>query len=326
MFAGGTGVAPFLGFIRDRANQEKSGDCWLFMGTRTRAEFYFQEGFEAMMAKGGLHIRAAFSRDPVEAKFVQNGSGGRFVFEPGEKRYIGDEILAEENAKVLWDLLRSKKDGGQEAHFYVCGRTGFASSVMDAIKGVIRRYSEGNDEEKEKMVNRTLYRLVGKERYLQDIFTTYTGSIIDKKQIYPTSEIVLHNNHKSGFWMVINGRVYDISEFGHLHAGGFKILHAYAGMDGTQAYRKVLHHTNPEVDSMLGMYEIGVVRRLDFGMEWGVVAGPDGLHFMSLADIYRAWIRFLYNVVEMENALYNDYLLKEQTIIADDPPRCLSTD
>jgi hypothetical protein len=71
---------------------------------------------------------------------------------------------------------------------------------------------------------------------------------------------------------------------------------------------------------MLGMYEIGVVRRLDFGMEGGVVVGPDGLRFMSLADIYRAWIRSLYNVVEMENALYNDYTLKEHTLIADDPP------
>jgi hypothetical protein len=55
-------------------------------------------------------------------------------------------------------------------------------------------------------------------------------------------------------------------------------------------------------------------------MEWGVVVGPDGLRFMSLADIYRAWMRFLYNVVEMENALYNDYTLKELTLIADDPP------
>jgi sulfite reductase (NADPH) flavoprotein alpha-component len=320
MFAGGTGVAPFRGFIRERANQENAGDSWLFLGTRTRAEFYYQEEFEPIVAKGGLHIRAAFSRDPVEAKFVLNGSGGHFAFEPSEKRYIGDEILREENAKLLWDLLRSKKEGGQEGYFYVCGRTGFASSVMDAIKGVLRRYSKGTDEEKEEMVNRILYRLVGEERYLQDIFTTYTGSHIDKKQVLPASEIVLHNSHEKGFWMVIDGRVYDINEFGQLHAGGFKILHAYAGMDGTLAYRKVLHHVNPEVDSMLGMYEIGVVRRLDFGMEWGVAAGPDGLRFMLLADIYRAWIRFLYNVVEMENALYNDYLLKEQTIIADDPP------
>ena len=75
-----------------------------------------------------------------------------------------------------------------------------------------------------------------------------------------------------------------------------------------------------EVESMLGMYDIGVVRRLDFGMEWGVVIGPDGLRFMSLDDVYRAWVRFLYNVVEMENALHNDYSLKKHTLIADDSP------
>jgi sulfite reductase (NADPH) flavoprotein alpha-component len=131
---------------------------------------------------------------------------------------------------------------------------------------------------------------------------------------------VLRNNHEDGFWMVVDGRIYDMNEFGHLHPGGFKIIHAYAGMDATLAYQKVLHHVNPEVDSMLGMYEIGVVRRLDFGMEWGVVVGPDGLRFMLLADVYRAWIRFLYNIVEMENALYNDYSLKEHTLIAYDSP------
>jgi sulfite reductase (NADPH) flavoprotein alpha-component len=321
MFAGGTGVAPFRGFIMERNQQENVGDSWLFLGVRSRQEFYYKEQFEPIVANGRLHLRPAFSRDAVDTRFVKNGQGGgHFVFEPGEKRYIGDEMLREENAKALWDILRSKKDGGQGGHLYVCGRTGFASSVMKAIKEILRRYCQGSPEEIEAQVNQTLYRLVGEERYKQDIFTTYTGSHIDQKQAYYASEIVLHNNHEDGFWMVINGRVYDMNEFGHLHPGGFKIIHGYAGMDGTQAYEKVLHHVNPEVDSMLGMYELGVVRRLDFGMEWGVVVAPDGLRFMTLADVYRAWIRFLYNVVEMENALYNDYSLKEQTIIADDSP------
>ncbi|MCP4360761.1 MAG: FHA domain-containing protein [Chloroflexi bacterium] len=316
MFAGGTGIAPFRGFIMERDQQENVGDSWLFLGVRTREEFYYKEQFEPIVANGRLHIRPAFSRDAVDTKF----DNGRFTFEPGEKRYIGEEMLREENAKMLWDVLRSKKDGGQGGHLYVCGRTGFAVSVMDAIKEVLRRYSQGSSEEIEAQINKILYRLVGEDRYKQDIFTTYTGSHIDQKQTYDASEIVLHNNHTDGFWMVISGRVYDMNEFGHLHAGGFKIIHSYAGMDGTQAYEKVKHHINPEVDSMLGMYELGVVRRLDFGMEWGVVVGPDGLRFMLLADVYRAWIHFLYNVVEMENALYNDYSLKEQTIIADDSP------
>jgi sulfite reductase (NADPH) flavoprotein alpha-component len=191
---------------------------------------------------------------------------------------------------------------------------------MDAIKEILRRYNEGTEAEIEQQVNQTLYRMVGEERYMQDIFTTYTGSYIDQKTTYDASEIVRHNNEENGYWMVIDGRVYDMNEFKHLHPGGFKILDAYAGMDATLAYQKVLHHVNPEVDSMLGMYEMGVVRRLDFGMEWGVVIGPDGLRFMSLDDVYRAWVRFMYNVVEMENALHNDYSLKEHTLIADDSP------
>jgi len=316
MFAGGTGIAPFRGFIMERDQQENVGDSWLFLGVRTREEFYYKEQLEPIVANGRLYVRPAFSRDAVDAKFVN----GRFTFEPGQKRYIGEEMLREENAQMLWDVLRSKKDGGQGGHLYVCGRTGFASSVMDAIKTIIRRYTQGTKEETEEQVNQILYQLVGEDRYKQDIFTTYTGSHIDQKQTYDASEIVLHNNQTDGFWMVISGRVYDMNEFGHLHAGGFKIIHSYAGMDGTQAYEKVQHHINPEVDSMLGMYELGVVRRLDFGMEWGVVVSPDGLRYMSLADVYRAWIHFLYNVVEMENALFNDYSLKGQTIIANDSP------
>ncbi|MFC1878299.1 FHA domain-containing protein [Chloroflexota bacterium] len=320
MFAGGTGMAPFRGFILERSQQENPGDTWLFLGTRTKEEFYYQDELEPIAARGRLHVRLACSRDAVSAKFVADGDGGQYVFEPGEKRYIGDEMLQGENARVLWDLLRSQKDGGQGAYFYVCGRTGFANSVMDAIKEILRRYIVSPEEDKEEAANQVLYRLVGEERYRQDIFTTYTGSHIDKKQTYNASEIVVFNNDNKGYWMVISGRVYDLTEFAHLHAGGFKILLGYSGMDATQAYQKVLHHVNPEVDSMLGMYEIGIVRRLDFGMEWGVVVGPDGLRFMSLADAYRAWIRFLYNVVEMENALSNDYTLKEHSLIADDPP------
>jgi sulfite reductase (NADPH) flavoprotein alpha-component len=316
MFAGGTGVAPFRGFIHERAQQANGGENWLFVGTRTRDEFYYQEEFEPLAAQGKLNVRPAFSRDAVDVKL----QGDKFAFEPGDRRYIGDEMLREENAKALWDLLRSKKEGGQGACFYVCGRTGFANSVMEAIKEILRRYSEGTEEEIEQQVNQTLYRTVGEERYMQDIFTTYTGSYIDQKTTYDASEIALHNKEENGYWMVIDGRVYDMNEFKHLHPGGFKIIEAYAGMDATPAYQKVLHHVNPEVDSMLGMYEIGVVRRLDFGMEWGVVIGPDGLRFMSLDDVYRAWVRFLYNVVEMENALHNDYSLKKHTLIADDSP------
>ena len=52
--------------------------------------------------------------------------------------------------------------------------------------------------------------------------------------------------------------------------------------------------------------------------------GPDGLRFISLADVYRAWIRFLYNVVEMENALRNDFSLRHQALTRDETSTALS--
>src|SRR5262249_22460906 len=80
----------------------------------------------------------------------------------------------------------------------------------------------------------------------------------------------------------------------------------YVGLDATDAYRAVLHHLNTEVDAMLGMYEIGHIRRLQFKERWGVAIGPRGLFYVSVEDVFLDWVRFLYYVVEMENALAND--------------------
>ncbi|MCH7610981.1 MAG: FHA domain-containing protein [Chloroflexi bacterium] len=320
MFAGGTGIAPFLSFIHARAQQEDAGESWLFYATRTRADFYFQEELEQIASKGRLHVRPAFSRDDVDTKFESNGDGAHFVFEPGQKRYIGDEMLREENAGLLWDLLRSKEEGGQGAYFYVCGRTGFAVAVADGIQAVMRRFSEGSEQEKERAAKEMLHRLVGEDRYMQDIFTTYTGSQMQQQQTYDASEVALHNDEGNGYWMIVSGRVYDLTEFAHMHPGGLKIIHEYTGMDATDAYQKILHHVNPEVDSMLGMYEIGAIRRLDLGMEWGVAVGPDGLQVITLADAFRLWMRFLHFVVELENSLRNDFSILQEPTTRDEAP------
>jgi len=83
-------------------------------------------------------------------------------------------------------------------------------------------------------------------------------------------------------------------------------------MDATSAYHIVNHHVNPEVDAMLGRYEIGVVRRLDFGAAWDLAVGPHGLHVVTLADLYKVWVRFLYGVVELENGLHNSFALQQR--------------
>src|SRR5258706_15470500 len=267
MFAGGTGFAPFRSFILKRAQQAQPGETWLFFETRTRTEIYYQDELAQIVSQGRLNLRIAFSRDDVNYQQIPNGNDKQLVFEPGERHSIGDEILKEANVKALWNLLQSQENGGQGGYFYLCGRTGFANAVMNAIKTVIYRHSLGPEEEREKAVQTTLYDLVGKGRYLQEIFTTYTGSHLEGQATYDASEIGLHNDDEHGYWMIIDGRLYDVTEFAQLHPGGVKIIREYAGMDATQPYQKILHHVNPEVNSMLGMYEIGKVRRLNFGME-----------------------------------------------------------
>jgi sulfite reductase (NADPH) flavoprotein alpha-component len=260
----------------------------------------------------------------VEVRFVAEDDGGRCIFEPGQRHRIADEMLREDNARLLWDLLRGEQEGGRGAYFYVCGHTGFAKAVMDALKAVVHRFSEGDEEQRVQVARRRLYRLAAEDRYMQDIFTTYTGAHIENKREIDASEVVLHDNPEDGYWMIIDGRVYDVTEFAHLHPGGFKIIRDFAGMDATQPYQKVRHHVNPEVDSLLGMYEIGKVRRLNFGATWGTAIGPSGLHFVSLEDAYRLWIRLLYFVAEIENTLHNEFSLRREALTYDETRTAVS--
>jgi hypothetical protein len=69
---------------------------------------------------------------------------------------------------------------------------------------------------------------------------------------------------------------------------------------------------------MLSMYKIGQVRRLRFGGEWGIALTPDGFQYLSLHDAYRYWVRFLYLVTEMQNALGNDFSYMTLPTVAGD--------
>jgi sulfite reductase alpha subunit-like flavoprotein len=314
MFAGGTGLAPFRGLLQARARQPGAGESWLFFGTRSRADLYYQQELIELLAQGRLHIRVAFSRDDVRARSTDD----RLVVEPDTRHYIGDEMLREENARQLWQLLQRREDGGLGACFYVCGRTSFARSVLDAIKAILYRFAEGSEQGRLEHARQALYRLVGEDRLMLEIFTTYAGPQFEQRRTIDASEVVSHNNDQDGYWMIISGRVYDLTEFAHLHPGGLKIIRSYAGMDATAAYQKVLHDVNSEVDAMRGMYEIGAVRRLNFGAASGVAIGPKGVQLVTLKDIYRAWIGLLYTIVEMENALHNDYGIREEPVTYDE--------
>jgi hypothetical protein len=122
-------------------------------------------------------------------------------------------------------------------------------------------------------------RLIGQGRYQQDVFTSYRAELA-APVLFDASEVALHNDDEHGYWMTIDGAVYDVTEFAHRHPGGRAIIVEHAGRDATKSYRTVEHHLDPEIEAMLGMYKIGMIRRLEFGSRWCIAVGPKGLVFV----------------------------------------------
>ncbi|MGH2830543.1 MAG: cytochrome b5 domain-containing protein, partial [Actinomycetota bacterium] len=294
MFAGGTGVSPFLGFIQGRVVEPEAGEAWLFLGARTFAEVPQNEALERAVALGRLDVRFAFSREDVEVRVERASEAIRFAPRPGARRRIDEAILDDENAKTLRRLLSDRARGGSEAIVYVCGRSGFATSVRTALGRVLADL--GND----------LAGLAAAGRYVEEIFTSYTAPVEKATRVIDASDVAMHNDDEQGSWMVLDGRVYDITPLLQLHPGGSTILTGYAGLDATAAFAAVGHSRDPSVSAVRSLYEIGVVRRLDFGSAWAVAIGRNGLRSVRIDDLYRAWARLLYLVVEMENAFRND--------------------
>ncbi|MCJ1363097.1 Cytochrome b2, mitochondrial precursor [Acarospora aff. strigata] len=61
-------------------------------------------------------------------------------------------------------------------------------------------------------------------------------------------EVKKHNNEES-CWVIVHGRVYDVTEFMPEHPGGMKIILKYAGKDATEAYEPI--HPPDTLDKFL---------------------------------------------------------------------------
>lgn len=314
MFAAGTGIAPFRGFLEARA-RAACGRNVLVLSVRDVDSICYRSELEALQAAGKLDLHVAVSRQPVRPVFDR--ARGCLNMAPGEACRVDGLLRDRAIAQDLRQLVLGPEHGGQGAVIYVCGRATFAVSVLEAVVGLL---GEGaSPEEAHEDGYRALYRMIGANRYMQDVFTTYTGSTATKERHVDVSELILRNTPEAGLWQAIGGRVYDVTRFAQMHPGGAKILQSYAGLDATAAYQKVDHHRNPEVDSMLAMFELGVMRRLDFGMEWTVTAGENGLQFMLLSTLFRSWVRFVYLFVEIENAYAAAVSIREEAIIPPEP-------
>lgn len=298
MVAAGSGIAPFLGFCEARARDPRSGPTLLVLGLRSPDDLVGREDLDRWAAAGALTVHAAFSRRDETLAF--DPATGAHGVVPGKARRL-DALLGEpEYAALLAELVRPEAAGGAGGHVYVCGRADIAAAVMAAVRTAVAEHAPDLDPDS------VLRRMVADARYAQDVFTTYRGHARSEAPI-EISTLVEHTTDEAGAWMVVGGTAYDVTEFAHQHVGGVAIVRAHVGTDATAAYRGVLHHERPEVDAMLGMYELGPMRRLDLGGAWGVVLGESGLRHLPLDKLFTAWVRAIYLVVEMDNALINDY-------------------
>lgn len=323
MFAGGTGIAPFIGFLEERSRRGDSGENWLFFSTRGADQFYYKRELFALAEANRLQLRVAFSR--ADQTVSQNG--GTVELRPGKRSRIDRIMVEDQNAIDLWRLMPSEADGGKEGFFYICGQMGFAFTVLRTMKSIAQilgakngrqAQSSGDDAQQ---ANKTIYRLAADRRLMQDIFTTLAPASahgLQEHAIYPTSEIVLHNSDTVGYWITIQGQVYDMTEFVHLHPGGNQIIMSHAGTDATDAYQAVEHHLNFEINAMRDMYKIGEVKRLSLGNHWSAAILQGKLEYVSLTDLYKRWVRLTFLLIKLENAVHHDYSFMGKTVTSDD--------
>ncbi|HKP62926.1 MAG TPA: cytochrome b5 domain-containing protein [Polyangiales bacterium] len=107
------------------------------------------------------------------------------------------------------------------------------------------------------------------------------------------SEVATRNSAARGYWLIVEGVVYDVSRFVANHPGGHSVLRAYAGLDASAGFARA-HASNSPAQRVREALRIGEVRQLDLG------TGPE------LRAAYRASTVVLQLLVEMQNAFALD--------------------
>ncbi|MBB6338002.1 sulfite reductase (NADPH) flavoprotein alpha-component [Xanthomonas arboricola] len=142
MIGPGTGVAPFRGFVQERAETGARGRNWLFFGAQHfNTDFLYQAEWQQALQRGELHaLEVAFSRDQAEKIYVQHRLRAR-----------GAEVYA-------W------LQGG--AHLYVCGAIGMGKDVHAALLDIVATHGAVDAE----AAAAYLTRLQVEGRYARDVY------------------------------------------------------------------------------------------------------------------------------------------------------------
>jgi len=149
MVGPGTGVAPFRGFLRERAARQEGGEAigpaLLFFGCRdAQQDFLYEQELRDYEARGVTTLITAFSRTVGQ-----------------EKTYVQDAIVA--HADAVWVLLQ------QGATIYVCGEASRMAPAVRAAFGAVYRKQTGAGEQQ---AMEWLKALEAEGRYLADVWAS----------------------------------------------------------------------------------------------------------------------------------------------------------
>ncbi|KAG7319625.1 hypothetical protein KOW79_016768 [Hemibagrus wyckioides] len=149
MIGPGTGIAPFMGFIQERAwlkEQGKDvGETVLYFGCRHKAEdFLYQEELEVFeKAKALTRLNVAFSRDQEHKIYVQH--------------------LLKKNKEDVWRQIHA-----ENAHIYICGD---ARNMARDVQTIFYEIAEELGGMTRTQATDYIKKLMTKGRYSQDVWS-----------------------------------------------------------------------------------------------------------------------------------------------------------
>ena len=155
MIAGGTGIAPFKGFVDHRACMapEQRSDAWLIVGCRTRGNQLYRDEMEIAAENGALTAYlVGYSREPdlpkmyVDAVMRENGDGIRDLIKGGGHVYVCGDVRIETSVRgALDDILgRAEVESLEKSgryHLDIFGAFDVQTSLNQQLKSARRSLS-----------------------------------------------------------------------------------------------------------------------------------------------------------------------------------------
>ncbi|CAB9504465.1 b5 type B [Seminavis robusta] len=239
VIAAGSGLGTYLPML---ANNKILNPKYAFMAYRTENTVpYLDSHLKDAVNYGKLQLYIELSR---EEKTVVT-EHRKIKRRPTAKRYI-DKLLLDEQ-ELIRELAAPIDEGGMEASFFVCGNNEFFKTVRLALDSI-------DDGLVETLVRTNRLQLEVQAR----------GGIDGKADTRPIrlTETCFHNK-MSDYWTIIEGKVYDFTDYLQWHPGGRKILHYVAGTDCTDFWKRVSHDKDRMVYSQISAYEVGPFEATD---------------------------------------------------------------